>query len=85
MLFSLDESSEDDRDDPAISTEGSDAISVESFVLVTSTVLAMPSVMEDPGSDSSFSTQSLHSQQHLQHRDTPFVSCSSHATKGVPP
>ncbi len=84
-LFSSDESSEDEHDDPAMSAEGSDAISVESFVSVTSTVLAMPLVVEDPGSDLSSSTQSSHSQQHFQHWDTPFMHHSSHVTKGVPP
>ncbi len=82
-LFSSDESSEDKHDDPSMSAEGSDALSVESFVSVTSTVLALPSVMEDPDSDSSSSMQSSHSQQHLQCWDIPFVCCSSHMTKGV--
>ncbi len=85
LLFSLDELSEDECDDPAMSAEGSDALSVESFVSITSTVLSMPLVMEDPGSDSSSSMQSLHSQQHFQHWDTPFVHCSAHMTEGVPP
>ncbi len=81
-LFSSDESSEDKHDDIA---ELSDLLSVESFVSITSMVSAMPLVMEDPGSDSSSSTQSSHSQQHFQCQNTPFVHCSSHMTKGVPP
>ena len=84
-LFSLDESSEDEHDDPTMLAEGSDVLSVESFVSVTSTVLAMPLVMEDPGSDLSSSMQSLHSWQCFQCWDTPFVDHSSCMTKGVPP
>ena len=85
LLFSLDESSEDERDDPTMSAERSDALSVESFVSVTSTVPAIPSVMEDPGSDLSSSMQSSHLQQCCQCQDTPFVCHSSHMTKGVQP
>ena len=85
LLFSLDESAEDECDNPTMSAEGSDALSVESFVSITSTVLALPLVIEDPGSDLSSSMQSSHSQQHVQHQDTPFVHCSSQMTKGVPP
>ena len=84
-LFSSDESAEDKHDDPAMSAEGSDTLSVESFVSITSMVLALPSVIEDPGSDLSSSTQSSHSQQCVQHQDTPFVHRSSQMTKGVPP
>ncbi len=77
LLFSSDESAEDEHDDPTMSAEGSDTLSVECFVSITSTVLALPSVIEDPGSDSSSSMQSSHSQQHVQCWDTPFVCCSS--------
>ena len=85
LLFLSDESAEDEHDDPAMSAEGSNTLSVESFVSVTSTLSALPLVMEDPGSDLLSSTQSLHSQQHVQHWETPFVHHSSRTTKGVPP